>query len=86
MPCMCGDIMCPSCGPAQGYDPAFEAVVEWMQEVVLCDFPRGFDVEWLAEELANRLGREQAMADAMLAAARADARARQAQRRLVVEP
>ena len=27
-PCMCGDIMCPSCGPAQGYDPKYEALYD----------------------------------------------------------
>ena len=26
--CLCGDYMCPSCGPAQGYDPAFEKFFE----------------------------------------------------------
>ena len=67
MPCMCGDVMCSSCGPAQGYNPAFEAVAEWMQEVVLADFPVGFDVAWLAEDLANRLadaGLQEAMESA----------------------
>ncbi len=28
MPCMCGDTACPSCGPAQGYDPKYEAAFE----------------------------------------------------------
>lgn len=55
MPCMCGDVMCPSCGPAQGYNPEFEALCEWIQEDVLADFPPGIDVTWLAEELGNRL-------------------------------
>ncbi len=25
MPCLCGDTACPSCGPAQGFDPRLEA-------------------------------------------------------------
>lgn len=28
MPCLCGDTACPSCGPAQGYDPKYEAALE----------------------------------------------------------
>lgn len=28
MPCMCGDAMCPSCGPAQGYNLKFEAAID----------------------------------------------------------
>jgi len=31
-PCLCGDYMCPSCGPAQGYDPKFEALCEKLAE------------------------------------------------------
>ena len=31
-PCMCGDYMCPSCGPAQGYDPQFELIVEKLSD------------------------------------------------------
>lgn len=34
MPCLCGDIACPSCGPAQGYDLAFEAAVDVITEMV----------------------------------------------------
>ena len=73
MPCMCGDTMCPSCGPAQGHDPAFMTVCEWMEEVVLCDFPEVIDRAWLAEELANRLGHRdqpQTLADAVYETAR----------------
>lgn len=55
-PCMCGDTNCPSCGPAQGHDPAFEVVTEWLLEKVLADMPPIIDASWLAEELANRLG------------------------------
>ena len=31
-PCLCGDTACPSCGPAQGYDPAWERLEEEMCE------------------------------------------------------
>lgn len=30
MPCMCGDSMCPTCGPDQGYDPQVIEVSEWI--------------------------------------------------------
>lgn len=33
-PCMCGDIYCPSCGPAQGVSPQEEAIVEWITEYI----------------------------------------------------
>jgi hypothetical protein len=33
-PCLCGDYMCPSCGPAQGYDPKFEALCETLGDRV----------------------------------------------------
>ncbi len=56
-PCMCGDLNCPSCGPAQGYNPDFEVVCEYLAEVVLADFHPVVDVGWLAEDLADRLGR-----------------------------
>lgn len=72
MSCMCGDVMCPSCGPAQGFDPAFETVVEWLEFCVLADMPQAISVEWLAEDLANRLGwrdRSQEFADAVYAEA-----------------
>lgn len=35
MPCLCGDTNCPSCGPAQGYDPHAELVTEWLKGVIL---------------------------------------------------
>jgi len=53
-PCMCGDTGCPSCGPAQGYDPVHEQVCEWIQETLLAGFPEVINVDWLAGELANR--------------------------------
>lgn len=38
-PCMCGDTMCPSCGPAQGYDPVYEKMYETLSGRIdaLCD-------------------------------------------------
>jgi hypothetical protein len=29
---MCGDSMCPTCGPAQGYDPQVIEVSEWIAD------------------------------------------------------
>ena len=55
MPCMCGDTMCPSCGPAQGYDPKFDRFCEWLENDVLANFNELIDITALAEELANRL-------------------------------
>lgn len=71
MPCLCGDTNCPSCGPAQGYDPAFETVCGWMYEVLLADLPEAINREWLAEDLASRLGRcgDADLVDAVYAAA-----------------
>jgi hypothetical protein len=34
MSCMCGDTQCPSCGPAQGYDPQFERFCDAYCETV----------------------------------------------------
>lgn len=34
MTCYCGDIYCPSCGPAQGVDPVFAELVESLAEEV----------------------------------------------------
>lgn len=71
-PCMCGDTACPSCGPAQGHDPDFDLVCEWLEEVILADMSAGHDVSWWAEELANRIGRSapQDVVDAVVAAAK----------------
>jgi len=30
-PCMCGDTQCPSCGPAQGYNPELELVTDYLE-------------------------------------------------------
>jgi len=71
MACMCGDTMCPSCGPAQGYNPDFEIVCEWLEHCVLVDFPGQdgiIDVMWLAEDIGDRLGKhcEQETLDMLL--------------------
>lgn len=52
MACMCGDMMCPSCGPAQGYDPDFETACEWLQYCLLKDLPTFFmsDVSTLMDD------------------------------------
>jgi hypothetical protein len=36
---MCGDTMCPSCGPAQGYDPVYEKMYETLSDRIeaLCE-------------------------------------------------
>ena len=34
MTCMCGDACCPSCGPAQGYDPERECVEEFIAQAI----------------------------------------------------
>jgi len=70
MPCMCGDTNCWICGPAQGHDPDFELVCDSLCEVVLEDMPNIVNTEWLAEELASRLGKNQDVADVILAAAK----------------
>ena len=31
-PCICGDTACPSCGPAQGYDPILEKLYDRIGE------------------------------------------------------
>jgi hypothetical protein len=46
---MCGDTNCPSCGPAQGFDPQCERLSEWVSEVLLAAVP---DVDG---EIANRV-------------------------------
>lgn len=57
MPCMCGDYLCPSCGPAMGYDPTFELICEWLGEVVFPELPEAVNAEWFIEAVANGLGR-----------------------------
>lgn len=71
MPCMCGDLYCPSCGPAQGANPEFESVCEWIAGKLLVDMPACLNADWLCEELANRLGQcSQETVDAITAEAK----------------
>jgi hypothetical protein len=87
MTCYCGDTSCPSCGPAQGFDPAFERVCEWL-DFVLADNLEALDlydvdgdpawIDWIVEAIADAIGRQapQSVLDAMDDAARAWARER----------
>lgn len=54
MPCMCGDTMCPSCGPAQGYDPIFQRITEWIEFDLFKEDIAAVDMCWLAEWLGNQ--------------------------------
>ena len=54
MACMCGDIMCPSCGPSQGYDPGEIAFKEWLQYTLFDTVPDIIDTYHLAEVVASR--------------------------------
>ena len=65
MTCMCGDVYCPSCGPAQGFNPELEVVCEWL-DMLLSDLHPVLNINWLSEELANRLGKNQDLADCMV--------------------
>ena len=38
-PCLCGDIMCPSCGPAQGYDIQRMKLEETLVDKFKLDWP-----------------------------------------------
>ncbi len=55
MPCMCGDTMCPSCGPAQGYDARAEAIEEAIY--LLCETvcPEAVSLDWLAAYVAGKV-------------------------------
>jgi hypothetical protein len=51
MSCLCGDIACPSCGPAQGFDPQAEA----MAEAIVTALPQGLvdvleEAQWEDED------------------------------------
>lgn len=72
MSCTCGDPNCSSCGPMLGANPAFEMVCEWLEHI-LADLSPALDLEWLTEEIANRLSRgsSQALIDAIEAESRA---------------
>jgi hypothetical protein len=77
---MCGDTSCPSCGPLLGSNPAFEQACEWIYEVVLADMPSVIDRAWLAEDLADRLGKHEEIVVAIEATANAWARANRSKR------
>jgi len=62
---MCGDTSCGSCGPAQGHDPSFELVVDYLFEHVLAEFDGDFDVEEVANVVATKLGQHKEIADAL---------------------
>lgn len=75
-PCMCGDYMCPSCGPAQGYDPQHEALREQLCEqlsgrlesflkgIVTTYGPQLDDIlETIADKVAKILEAQQAEAE-----------------------
>jgi hypothetical protein len=59
-PCLCGDTMCPSCGPAQGYDPHFEQFCETYCETVdafciaLAEKIPGVNSDELSENILTR--------------------------------
>ena len=65
MPCMCGDTMCPSCGPAQGYDPGLEAVCDRIIEAIpeIEDLPNS---EILLEKIAELIRNERKTAQRIL--------------------
>lgn len=67
-PCMCGDTMCPSCGPAQGYDPKFEVLCEkladrledFLKDIVVLDAPQMDDLlETVADKIDKILDAQQ---------------------------
>ncbi|MFA5053339.1 MAG: hypothetical protein WC565_04735 [Parcubacteria group bacterium] len=70
MPCMCGDSCCPSCGPAQGFNPAEEIVVDYLCDHILKDSGiEGLDEIEVANLLVERLGRDPELAEALYASA-----------------
>lgn len=70
MACMCGDLACPSCGPAQGADPEKEKVLEWLLFDLLLNLSDVISEDWLADQLIDRLGRQpQPLVDAIQARA-----------------
>lgn len=80
MACLCGDIACPSCGPAQGFDPDYQAFTESMcerfpqqtpaemgTELTLLDL---FELDWFDEfvQAVHAAGYDQCKQDAADAA------------------
>jgi len=55
MACMCGDTMCPSCGPAQGYDPRAELISEWLCDL-MAELPEVVNGGWIADYLVTVFG------------------------------
>lgn len=53
-PCMCGDPYCPSCGPAQGYDPDSLAL-ENEVDAALTALPGSKEPHWAWDELIDRI-------------------------------
>ncbi len=78
MPCMCGDTACPSCGPAQGFDPVREMVFDWVMGTLFSggyaptEEPDGN--EGIAEAITDWLGQHPEIADAVEKEARRFAR------------
>ena len=62
--CLCGDVYCASCGSPGDVD--FETACDWIYEFVLADMHESINIDWWSEELANRLGNYQEIADAIL--------------------
>jgi hypothetical protein len=57
-PCLCGDPYCPSCGPAQGYNPermkAEEALFEELQALLGADVMEDLEDQGLIEFVLDR--------------------------------
>jgi len=53
MPCLCGDTNCPSCGPAQGENPVFERVCEFLDDAI--PWPDVFDGGAMSGYIAKHL-------------------------------
>ena len=74
-PCMCGDIMCSSCGPAQGYDPKFEALRGKLYDRIPALLDGIVDpiyyenlLEYISEKVADILADQERIAEDNLAA------------------
>lgn len=55
MPCTCGDTMCPSCGPAQGYDVEYQKRLDILADI-FSDSPLAVNQDWLIDYVAGKLG------------------------------
>jgi hypothetical protein len=68
---MCGDYMCPSCGPAQGYNPTYELIFEWLANKALnkkYDISEEYDIEAAIDAVMRLLEDEQEVVAAMIKA------------------